>query len=314
MKRIANGKRDKEHPNRPTLAGLSAPQIGERLRIILVDIAADPSVSNFKPELVIFINPRVIETSKTETAEREGCYSTGEICGKVFRPGQVTIEALNEDGDKLLYKSKNSFESHIIQHEIDHLDGVRFPSRVRSPKHLHRVNPDDFQKYREGWRTWNKYYPFDQWLKMYDGEKIQDSKFARIVPKNYQCFIETLPGSSMWRHLYVTNQNGDEIDVTENGNKSCAYMVSSVLYIFKLIDEPHATVKTTLEHMVEAGWEKVNKPTKGAIVRWEQHMGFYLDNDFVISNNSDEGFVTRHGLIMNDGRRPLEFYIHPTIE
>jgi len=137
---------------------------------------------------------------------------------------------------------------------------------------------------------------------------------SRIVSKNYQSFIEALPGSNMWRHLYVTNQNGDVLDVTENGNKSCAYMVSSVLCIFQLIDKPHATVKTTLEHMVESGWQKIDAPTKGAVVHWEEHLGFYLDDNCVVSNNSAEGFVTRHGLIMDDGRQPLGFYTHPTLK
>lgn len=142
---------------------------------------------------------------------------------------------------------------------------------------------------------------------------MPNKDLTRIVPKNFQSFIEALPGSSMWRHLYVSDQNGDEIDVTENGNKSCAYMVSSVLCIFQLIDKPHATVKTTLEHMIESGWQKIDKPVKGAVVHWNEHLGFYLTDDFVISNNSSEGFIARHGLTMDDGRSPIDFYIHSDI-
>ncbi|HUC96694.1 MAG TPA: hypothetical protein VMR16_03470 [Candidatus Saccharimonadales bacterium] len=135
----------------------------------------------------------------------------------------------------------------------------------------------------------------------------------RIVPKNYQSFIEALPGAAMWRHLYVADQFGNEIDVTENGNKSCAYMVSSVLCIFRLIDMPHATVNTTLEHMEKAGWEKINKPVKGAVVHWADHLGFYLADNFVISNSSSATSVARHRLIREDGQEPLDFYIHPDL-
>ncbi|MCX6728471.1 MAG: hypothetical protein NTV39_01755 [Candidatus Saccharibacteria bacterium] len=142
---------------------------------------------------------------------------------------------------------------------------------------------------------------------------MPNNNLTRIVPKNYQSFIQALPGSNMWRHLYVSDQDGREIDVTEGGNKSCAYMVSSVLCIFQLIDKPHATVNTTLKHMLEAGWQKIDKPIKGAVVHWEEHLGFYLADDFVISNNSSKGYASSHGLVMDDGSKPIDFYIHSDI-
>lgn len=142
---------------------------------------------------------------------------------------------------------------------------------------------------------------------------MPNTDIARIVSKNYQSFIEALPGSNMWRHLYVSDQNGNEIDITQDGNKSCAYMVSSVLCIFKLIDQPHATVKTTLEHMTESGWQKIEKPVKGAVVHWEEHLGFYLADDFVVSNSSSSRTTSRHGLVHNNNK-PLDFYIHPDLQ
>jgi hypothetical protein len=142
---------------------------------------------------------------------------------------------------------------------------------------------------------------------------MPNNNFTRIVLKNYLTFIEALPGSNMWRHLYVSDQYGNELDTVENGNKSCAYMVSSVLCIFQLIDKPHATVKTTLEHMSESGWQKINKPIKGAVIHWEGHLGFYLADDFVVSNNSSKGYVVRHRLVIDEGRWPLGFYIHPDL-
>jgi len=169
MQRIASGERDEDHPNRPTLVGLSSPQLGELLRIILVDIAADPSTPNFTPKLKFFINPRIIESSETESMMREGCYSTGIICGAVRRPESVTVVALDENGQEFKYISSNTFQSHIIQHEIDHLDGIRFPSRIRNQKYLHRVETEDFQNYRDNWQNWSKLYPFENWLEMYEG-------------------------------------------------------------------------------------------------------------------------------------------------
>jgi len=171
MIRIAKGERDEVAPSKATLVGLSAPQIGEMVRIILVDTAADPTMPNFKPDLKLFINPRIVSASVDENLGREGCYSTGKIGGAVYRAASVVVEAVDEAGDKLIYESANTFVSAILQHEIDHLNGIRFPSRVRSPEQLHLIELSDFQEYRKNWMTWHKTYPFENWLKMYRGEK-----------------------------------------------------------------------------------------------------------------------------------------------
>lgn len=171
MKRIASGERDEAHPERKALVGLAAPQIGEMLRVILIDTAADPSVPNFTPNLQVFINPRIINASSEENLMREGCYSTGEICGAVLRSQEVKVAAIDESGEEFEYASKNSFQAHILQHEIDHLNGIRFPSRIRDSSRLHQVDNDEFQDYRENWITWKKLYPFEKWLKIYMGIK-----------------------------------------------------------------------------------------------------------------------------------------------
>jgi len=142
---------------------------------------------------------------------------------------------------------------------------------------------------------------------------MPDKHLTKLTAKNYISFIISLPGAAMWQHLYVINEQGDEIDVTGNGDKSCAYMVSSVLCIFQVIDKPHATIKTTLEEMEKAGWKKVDKPTKGAVVHWKDHIGFYLSDDFVISSSSLTKVIERHGLIMRDGLEPLDYFTHPEL-
>lgn len=169
MRRIAIGERDEGQPNKGTLVGLSAPQLGVFKRVILIDVAADPLVANFVPDLKLFVNPRIVEASTTENLGREGCFSTGKIGGAVLRADSVTVRALDEEGNEFTHKSSNLFQSRILQHEIDHLDGIRFPSRIRNPKHLHFVDMDDFQNYRENWETWTKLYPIEKWFKMYEG-------------------------------------------------------------------------------------------------------------------------------------------------
>lgn len=171
MLHIAKGERDESKPNGPTLVGLSAPQIGEFLRVILVDTAANPAIPNFEPELRFFINPRIVKSSSEESLMREGCYSTGKIAGAVMRPESVTVIAIDEFGKEFEYSSAGIFQSHILQHEIDHLNGIRFPSRIRDTKYLHIVEPNDFQNYRQDWMNWPKLCPYEDWLKMYEGIK-----------------------------------------------------------------------------------------------------------------------------------------------
>lgn len=132
--------------------------------------------------------------------------------------------------------------------------------------------------------------------------------------KNYLSFISKLEGSRMWQNLYVIGEDGVEFDATKNGDKSCAYMLSSVLTIFGLIDRPHATTESTVKSMLDAGWLQIGQPEKGCVVRWEKHIGFYIDDDFVISNRSEDKAVARHSLVMSDGSRPIRYYIHPDIK
>jgi peptide deformylase len=171
MKKLAYGERNAGNPNYPSLSGLAAPQIGEFIRLILVDLKADGKKVNLKPDLKFFINPKIIETSDSESPMREGCFSTGRICGAVIRPDWVRVSALDENGKQTEYRTPNIFQSHVIQHEIDHLNGIRFPSRIRNSNKFHYVEIEEFQDYRDNWGTWDKLCPYEDWLKMYEGTK-----------------------------------------------------------------------------------------------------------------------------------------------
>jgi peptide deformylase len=171
MKRISLGQCIDNQTAKRSVVGLSAPQLGYCVRVILIDQKANPNAINLEPDIKILINPKIISASDNESLMREGCWSTGDICGAVLRPDEVTVSAIDENGNKFIFKSSNPFQSHILQHEIDHLDGIRFPSRIRDPKYLHIVAKDEFQDYRENWRTWGKLCPLKEWLVMYKGEK-----------------------------------------------------------------------------------------------------------------------------------------------
>ena len=165
MARVAMGERDAEHPSLPTLVGLAAPQLGEMVRIILFDKIAGSSKPNFEPELTFIINPEITQSSSEEELGREGCYSTCNICAVVPRAKQITVCGLNESGGQVEY-SLEDFQARIVQLEVDHLNGIRCPDRVRDPARLHYVEKSDFQSYRENWQTWHQLCPPEDWLKI----------------------------------------------------------------------------------------------------------------------------------------------------
>ncbi|MCD6083651.1 peptide deformylase [Candidatus Aerophobetes bacterium] len=93
--------------------GLAAPQIGVDKRIVIVDTEG---------ELLKLINPQILEMEGEEWLS-EGCLSLPEIFVPVNRAKTIKIEALNED-KKLIRFTIEGFSARVIQHEVDHLNGV----------------------------------------------------------------------------------------------------------------------------------------------------------------------------------------------
>lgn len=168
---IAHGEtRDR---TRSVMVGLAAPQIGIQERIILVDIAAtgiftkelDPPPS---PDIRVFINPKILWQSEEKEVWREGCYSTGRICGLVPRSKKVLIRAYDRDGN-IITEEFSGYVARIFQHEIDHLDGIRFPDRIDDDSALHWVDEEDLIEYRIDWNNWPKKISRADWEKVRDG-------------------------------------------------------------------------------------------------------------------------------------------------
>lgn len=108
----------------PGCVGLAAPQLGELVRIVVVDVSGHPKAASSNG-LLVLVNPRVVESSGSEVA-REGCLSIPELTANVRRATRVRVEALDAAVDA------EGFEARCLQHEIDHLDGLLFLDRVDS--------------------------------------------------------------------------------------------------------------------------------------------------------------------------------------
>lgn len=129
----------------------------------------------------------------------------------------------------------------------------------------------------------------------------------------YIAMLSNLPGVELFKHLFVVDDKGEKIDVTEDGKLSCAFVVSSILALFQLIDRPHATVGSTVEATKRAGWVETKTPVEGGLVVWPEaeghpHIGFYIGDDKCVSNDTKLGVPSLHGLTMRDGRKP-EYYL-----
>nr|WP_319394088.1 peptide deformylase [uncultured Desulfobacter sp.] len=115
--------------------GLAAPQVGVNRRVIVYNPNADQEQQD--PEDKTFsalINPEIIAKSKeTFISEQEGCLSVIDYRSDVRRHAAVTVRAMNIDGETIEFDAQGLM-SVIMQHEIDHLDGVLFIDRISALK------------------------------------------------------------------------------------------------------------------------------------------------------------------------------------
>ena len=102
--------------------GLAAPQIGENVRVFVIDV----STGNEPLNPIVFINPKIIKKSGA-IVSHEGCLSFPEAYTDVRRYANVMVKALDRNGRSFVLEAKEgSLLARAIQHEFDHLDGVLF--------------------------------------------------------------------------------------------------------------------------------------------------------------------------------------------
>lgn len=119
-------------------------------------------------------------------------------------------------------------------------------------------------------------------------------KVRPILYDTYLAIIKNSLGCNLFRNLYA-KVGRKKVDITQDGVLSCAFFVSSILFLFKLIKKPHATVDKTVKDLKQSGWKRMRKPKIGSILVWEaikfdggdihKHIGFYIGNKKAISNS-----------------------------
>ena len=102
--------------------GLAAPQVGKNIRVIIIDTQQKKS----KPFAII--NPEIVHAEGEQLCE-EGCLSCPGLSGNVKRAAKVTVLGLDVNGKDVNIEAENLLAV-VLQHEIDHLDGILFVDRL----------------------------------------------------------------------------------------------------------------------------------------------------------------------------------------
>lgn len=115
----------------PGCVGLSAPQIGENVRLFCMDVTGHRKAKSCAG-LVVLANPCILSHSGN-VVMREGCASVPNLTGDVARAAEVVVTGfVPGTGDPVVLEA-NAIEARCILHEIDHLDGYLFIDRVQDP-------------------------------------------------------------------------------------------------------------------------------------------------------------------------------------
>ena len=141
---------EKTHPNLEKLiddmwetmyaaqgVGLAAPQIGESIRLFVVDgspFANDKSIDNIEQRELksfkkVFINPEITAYSGPQEAFNEGCLSIPDVREDITRLTTIEIEYYNEKFEQVK-EEYSGISSRIIQHEYDHIEGILFTDKL----------------------------------------------------------------------------------------------------------------------------------------------------------------------------------------
>jgi peptide deformylase len=112
-------------------AGLAAPQIGVMLRVVIFGSAGTPRYPDADPvPYTVLINPKLKALRGGKDEEWEGCLSVPGMRGLVPRYRRLRYRGTDQWG-QAIDRTVQGFHARVVQHEVDHLDGVLYPTRIK---------------------------------------------------------------------------------------------------------------------------------------------------------------------------------------
>ncbi|MCZ7568081.1 MAG: peptide deformylase [Ardenticatenaceae bacterium] len=117
--------------------GLAGPQVAEGLRVLVIELPEDED-DPLAGKPFALVNPEIIEASEEIIEGQEACLSIPGYVGDVWRHAEITVQGRNEWGKPKQIKARN-FLARVLQHEIDHLDGILYIDRLESEDKLYKL-------------------------------------------------------------------------------------------------------------------------------------------------------------------------------
>ncbi len=148
-----NNKGQGSDKRKPMTIGLSANQVGIMKKISVLDFAIRRRT---KSDVHVFLNPKILWHSKTITKCLEGCVNLPGIWGEVPRFKRVKIKALDRWGTEFVIDAKG-WQAILLQHEIDHLNGILFIDHLEDSTKAHLVKQNQYKEYKKNHKTWKQF-------------------------------------------------------------------------------------------------------------------------------------------------------------
>ena len=112
-------------------AGIAAPQIGVSLRVVIFELKDNPRYPHVVPvPYTVLVNPVLTMLGSEQEEGWEGCLSVPGLRGLVPRYRSIRYQGFTPDGTPI-DRIVEGFHARVVQHEVDHLDGILYPQRIR---------------------------------------------------------------------------------------------------------------------------------------------------------------------------------------
>jgi len=112
-------------------AGIAAPQIGESLRVVIFELRENPRYPDVSPvPYTVLVNPVLTPLGEEQDEGWEGCLSVPGMRGLVPRFRRLRYQGFDLQGAPI-DRTVEGFHARVVQHEVDHLDGILYPQRIR---------------------------------------------------------------------------------------------------------------------------------------------------------------------------------------
>lgn len=117
-------------------AGLAAPQIGVHKRVVIFGVESNPRYPDAEPvPMTVLINPRIEPLTEETDYGWEGCLSVPGMRGLVPRFKRIRYSGMDRHGAPV-EREAAGFHARVVQHEVDHIDGILYPMRIRDMRHF----------------------------------------------------------------------------------------------------------------------------------------------------------------------------------